>query len=461
MFKTSFGPIGDSDVLSLTASSQAFALGTLATFNPAIRLIALNPTHLAWYLKFGSSGAVTVSRTDGMRIVPGSQREPVIIPVPSGSTHVAILAEGASGDALLSYGGHDAGDFSPLGASQVVAVTSTDQRVALPTLASNQPAIRLVSTSQAVEALWVKLGDNTVVGDMTSSMKVFPGSVEEPTLIPVVSGQTHISIFCEGVGGGVVLTGGGIAPTAISSGSIIMSAAPRILGLDTGAPAFAKELTLSQVLDFIGSAAQGDILYRGASAWARLAAGSGNGLFLETQGAAANPQWRGGPPRLISSGSLSNVATLDFTIPANCETFEFELLNWRPATDAAVLMARFSQSGSYLSGASDYAWAIYSMGSAAGGSDDAADTKMEIGGTNDNAAASLGSSVFRVFRPSASSFQKSILGMSKSVNSAGAERMTVGGGRLIANSNAIDGIRFLFSSGNIAEGYYTARAYGG
>lgn len=238
-------------------------------------------------------------------------------------------------------------------------------------------------------------------------------------------------------------------------------ATDRILGRDTAGSGNIEELTLSQVLDFIGSAAQGDILYRGTSAWARLAAGSGNGLFLETQGAAANPQWRGGPPRLISSGSLSNVATLDFTIPTNCETFEFELLNWRPATDAAVLMARFSQSGSYLSGASDYAWAIYSMGSAAGGSDDAADTKMEIGGTYDNASASLGSSVFRVFRPSASSFQKSILGMSKSVNSAGAERMSVGGGRLIANLNAIDGIRFLFSTGNIAEGYYTARAYGG
>lgn len=238
------------------------------------------------------------------------------------------------------------------------------------------------------------------------------------------------------------------------------SATARILGRKTSGAGDYEECTLSEVLDFIGSAAQGDILYRGASTWARLGAAGTSGQFLLSTGG-GNPEWRGGVPRLISTGTLSNVATLDFTIPSNCETFEFELLNWRPATDAAVLMARFSQSGSYLSGASDYAWAIYSMGSAAGGSDDAADTKMEIGGTYDNASASLGSSVFRVFRPSASSFQKSILGMSKSVNSAGAERMSVGGGRLIANLNAIDGIRFLFSTGNIAEGYYTARAYGG
>lgn len=208
--KTVFGPIGDSDVISLTASSQTFALDTMAATNPAIRIVALNPTQLAWYLKFGTSGAVTVSRTDGMRIEPGSKEVPSIIPVPTGSTHVAILAEGATGNALLSYGGFDNGEFSPVGASQVIAVTSTDQRIALPAMAAEQPAIRLVSTSQAIEALWVKLGNSGVTGSMTTSMKIFPGSVNDPTLIPVTNGETHLSIFCEGAGGGVVLTPGGI-----------------------------------------------------------------------------------------------------------------------------------------------------------------------------------------------------------------------------------------------------------
>lgn len=40
----------------------------------------------------------------------------------------------------------------------------------------------------------------------------------------------------------------------------------------------------------IGSEAQGDVIYRGASAWARLGAGT-SGQFLKTQGAAANPAW--------------------------------------------------------------------------------------------------------------------------------------------------------------------------
>lgn len=51
-----------------------------------------------------------------------------------------------------------------------------------------------------------------------------------------------------------------------------------------------KESSVSAVLDLLGSAAQGDIIYRGASGWALLAAGVA-GKVLQTNGAAANPSW--------------------------------------------------------------------------------------------------------------------------------------------------------------------------
>jgi hypothetical protein len=73
-----------------------------------------------------------------------------------------------------------------------------------------------------------------------------------------------------------------------------VSATSRVLGRKTAGAGDPEELTLSDVLDFIGSAAQGDILYRGASGWARLAAGT-SGQFLQTQGASANPQWASEP----------------------------------------------------------------------------------------------------------------------------------------------------------------------
>jgi hypothetical protein len=367
--ETVFGPRGDSAVLALTASSQAFALGTMPAINPAIRLISLNPSHLAWYLKFGTSGAVTVSRTDGMRLVPGSKEKPVVIPVPTGSTHVAILCEGASGDILASYGGFDNGEFSPVGASQIVAVTTTDQRIALPVLSTSQPAIRLISTASNIEALWIKFGDVTVVGSVTTSMKVFPGSVENPTVIPVTNSETHLSIFCEGVGGDIVLSPGGVNYTTTKATSVLMSAAPRILGLDAGAPAFAKELTLSQVLDFIGGAAQGDILYRGAAAWARLAAGTAN-FFLQTRGAGADPQYAGGLV-LLASGVLSGATSLDFVLTSYTAYRGFKVFaSLLPATEPSALNLRFSSNGgsSYDAGATDYAYMEH-FGSATGAHD--------------------------------------------------------------------------------------------
>jgi hypothetical protein len=64
----------------------------------------------------------------------------------------------------------------------------------------------------------------------------------------------------------------------------------KILGRATAGTGPVEVLTLSQVLDLIGSAAQGDILYRDGGSWARLAAGTA-GQLLKTGGAAANPSW--------------------------------------------------------------------------------------------------------------------------------------------------------------------------
>lgn len=59
----------------------------------------------------------------------------------------------------------------------------------------------------------------------------------------------------------------------------------------TGGPA--EELTLSQVLDMIGSAAWGDIFFRSATGWVRLAVGSA-GQFLQSAGVGADLAWGSG-----------------------------------------------------------------------------------------------------------------------------------------------------------------------
>lgn len=103
------------------------------------------------------------------------------------------------------------------------------------------------------------------------------------------------TFLTDGDKGDITVTGTG-ATWTIDNGVVTyakmqdVSATDRILGRDTAGAGDAEELTLSQVLDFVGSAAQGDILYRGAATWTRLGAGT-SGHFLQTQGAGANPSW--------------------------------------------------------------------------------------------------------------------------------------------------------------------------
>lgn len=83
-----------------------------------------------------------------------------------------------------------------------------------------------------------------------------------------------------------------------------VSVTARILGRKTVAAGDTEECTLSEVLDFVGSAAQGDILYRGASTWTRLGAGT-SGQFLQTLGTGANPAWA----TVAGGGNVSNSGT--------------------------------------------------------------------------------------------------------------------------------------------------------
>ena len=68
----------------------------------------------------------------------------------------------------------------------------------------------------------------------------------------------------------------------------------------------------------IPSQAQGDILYRGASAWERLPAGV-SGQLLKTNGAGANPSWSGGITRMTAQATTSGTE-FDFNnIPASTQ----------------------------------------------------------------------------------------------------------------------------------------------
>jgi len=93
----------------------------------------------------------------------------------------------------------------------------------------------------------------------------------------------------------------------------------RLLGRNSAGIGDPEEVTISQSLDWTSGAspAFGDVLYRGASSWTRLAPGT-SGQFLQTRGVGNSPQWAGsvtttGSPTTGQAAEFSAAGTITGT----------------------------------------------------------------------------------------------------------------------------------------------------
>lgn len=104
-----------------------------------------------------------------------------------------------------------------------------------------------------------------------------------------------------------------IAPRAVSAAKLFAMTGPGYaLGRQTAGAGDVEQLTISQLLDLIGSAHQGDVLIRSSTGWAFLPAGVA-GQALLTQGSGADPTW--GTPS--SAGGASGTPTTPWFAGAN------------------------------------------------------------------------------------------------------------------------------------------------
>jgi len=85
----------------------------------------------------------------------------------------------------------------------------------------------------------------------------------------------------------------------------------RLLGRNSAGIGDPEEVTISQSLDWTSGAspAFGDVLYRGASSWTRLAPGT-SGQFLQTRGVGNSPQWAGS---VTTTGSPTTGQAAEFS----------------------------------------------------------------------------------------------------------------------------------------------------
>jgi hypothetical protein len=156
----------------------------------------------------------------------------------------------------------------------------------------------------------------------------------------------------------------------------------------------------------------------------------------------------------LSAGTISAAATLDITIPTDVDEIEILLWNIIPVSDANTLVMRFSQSAAFLSGASDYQWAFTDNGAAGG---DNADSEIQLGGSHGTNTNERAYYTIRIFKPNAASTFKGAVWQGGSRQQDGNVYCNSGWGEMIANSNAIDGVRILFTTGNISSGFYAVQ----
>jgi hypothetical protein len=140
------------------------------------------------------------------------------------------------------------------------------------------------------------------------------------------TGDQTITLTSDVTGSGTGSFATTIANDAVTNAKLANMTASTIKARITASTGDPEDATLTQVLDLVGSAAQGDILYRGASTWTRLAAGT-SGNYLKTNGTGANPEWA-----TVSASGGGTKTYADFT-PLN---------NQPPSTAFATLDTRNS-----------------------------------------------------------------------------------------------------------------------
>lgn len=167
-------------------------------------------------------------------------------------------------------------------------------------------------------------------------------------------------------------------------------------------------------------------------------------------------------PVLISTATASTTATIDFTLPSGYKSFDIRVISLVPSTDNVGMWLRVSTDGgsTFAAGASDYIYQrYYQNGSSSFPSLSAADSKIiTLGGNIGNGTGRYFNSIIKVFDHSNASTYKNITVEFYTYRSDSIYSFGFVNGVYLYNT-AINAIRILMSSGNIASGTFELWGY--
>ena len=183
---------------------------------------------------------------------------------------------------------------------------------------------------------------------------------------------------------------------------------------------------------------------------------------LTSNGAGALPSFQAaagggsGGYVLIASSTPSGVANVDFSSlsATSYSSIVVVLDNLIPATDGSLLWCRLSTAGAYKTGATDYGWVI----SAAEGGllstgvlGAATDTKVQLSQAVGSTGSEQLNGIIELYQPQNTTVHKMMTWDLGYLDAATVLFKANGTGRFLF-TGAVDGIRILFSSGNIESG---------
>jgi hypothetical protein len=167
---------------------------------------------------------------------------------------------------------------------------------------------------------------------------------------------------------------------------------------------------------------------------------------------------------LISTATASSSATIDFTsgLTSTYDEYLITLTNVIPATNNAVFYFRVSEDGgsTYKAGATDYKWVAlyqYDWALTPSGDGSTGSTFIDFASTGISNTATNGgvSGEIRIFGPSSTVSNKQFsfaINGTTNTNSGCMQQLTQG--RFVLDTNAINAVRIVCSSGNIASGTF-------